>query len=231
VNEIRPGEPLPRHLGNMDANLRFLEATGLLDTRRDMLEIGSGTGALLHELRSRGCRAQGVELRQAFIDQATSWYGNIPITPVTDLKLPFADASFDVVMSFDVFEHIPDSDGHLREVTRVLRPGGSYVLQTPNKWTNVVFETLRWRSFTAWREEHCSLHSLAELSARLRAHGFTAVRAYDVPVVNDFFRAKVRRYAGWPGALALAMVNPDRFPLRFRTNLYVQATRPSTPAA
>ena len=49
------------------------------------------------------------------------------------------------------------------------------------------------------------------------------VRPFDVPVVNDFFRAKVRRYAGWPGTLALKAINPDRLPLRFRTNLYVQA--------
>ena len=168
MNEVRPGEALPRHLGNMDANLRFLEATGVLMPQRDILEIGSGTGALLHELRTRGLRAQGIELRQAFIEQARAWYGDIPITPVTGLALPFPDASFDVVMSFDVLEHIPDTDGHLQEVARVLRPGGSYVLQTPNKWTNVVFETLRWRSFTAWREEHCSLHSLGELDfARL----------------------------------------------------------------
>ena len=217
-------EDPPRQLGNLDANLRFLEQTGAVSATADILEIGSGTGTLLHRLRERGLRAQGVELRQAFIDQAHAWYGDLPIAHVTGLTLPFRDRSFDVVMSFDVFEHIADSDGHLREVVRVLRPGGSYVLQTPNKWTNVVFETIRWRSFTAWKQEHCSLHSLAQLETRLRRHGFTSVRAFDVPVVNDFFRAKVRRYAGWPGATALRLVNPDHFPLRFRTNLYVQAT-------
>jgi SAM-dependent methyltransferase len=221
-------EEPPRHLGNLDANLRFLEETRLLTQNAEILEIGSGTGALLHELRTRGLRAQGVELRDAFIDQARAWYGDLPITRVTSLALPFRDKSFDVVMSFDVFEHIADSDGHLREVARVLRPGGSYVLQTPNRWTNVVFETIRWRSLTAWKDEHCSLHTLAELDARLRRHGFDSVRAFDIPVVNDFFRAKVRRYAGVPGALALRLVNPDRFPLRFRTNLYVQATLAST---
>ena len=226
MNEVLAGEPLPRHLGNMDANLRFLDATGLVHAGRSVLEIGCGTGALLHALRERGCNAQGVELRQTFIDQARAWYGDLPITRVSDLRLPFADHSFDVVLSFDVFEHIADSDGHLREVRRVLRPGGSYLLQTPNKWTNVVFETIRWKSLTAWREEHCALHSLGELETRLRQHGFNTVRAYDVPVVNDFFRAKVRRYAGLPGSLALAVVNPDRFPLKFRTNLYVQATLP-----
>ena len=217
---------LPRQLGNLDANLHFLDATGALTGNPDVLEIGSGTGGLLHTLRNRGVRAQGVELREAFIAQARAWYGNLPITPVSGLALPFPDASFDVVMSFDVFEHIADSDGHLREVRRVLRPGGSYLLQTPNKWTNVIFETIRWRSLTAWREEHCALHSLAELEARLARHGFQHVRAFDVPVVNDFFRAKVRRYAGVSGAVALRVVNPDRFPLRFRTNLYVKATLP-----
>jgi SAM-dependent methyltransferase len=214
----------PRQLGNQDANVRFIEQTGLLATDPEILEIGSGTGGLLHALRSRGLRARGVELRTAFIDQAREWYGDIPIAAVSGLELPFPDDTFDVVMSFDVFEHIPDSDGHLREVRRVLRPGGSYLMQTPNKWTNRVFETIRWRSLTAWREEHCSLHSLSELEARLARHGFRPVRAYDVPVVNAFFRAKVRRYAGWPGSLALRIVNPDRLPLRWRTNLYVQAT-------
>ena len=220
---IDAAEPPPRHLGNLDANLRFLEQTGVLTPSAEILEIGSGTGALLHELRQRNLRAQGVELREAFIEQARDWYGNIPISRVSGLALPFRDRSFDVVMSFDVFEHIPDSDAHLREVVRVLKPGGSYVLQTPNRWMNVIFETIRWRSFTAWREEHCSLHTLDELETRLRRHGFDTVRPYDIPVVNEFFRAKVRRYAGLPGTLALSLVNPDRFPLRFRTNLYVQA--------
>lgn len=219
-----PADQPPRHLGNLDANLRFLEQTGVLTPSAEILEIGSGTGGLLHELRQRKLRAQGVELREAFIKQARAWYGDVPITHVTGLALPFRDRSFDVVMSFDVFEHIPDSDAHLREVARVLKPGGSYVLQTPNRWMNVVFETIRWRSLTAWREEHCSLHTLAELETRLGQHGFETVRPYDIPVVNEFFRAKVRRYAGLPGSLALSVVNPDRFPLRFRTNLYVQAT-------
>jgi SAM-dependent methyltransferase len=228
VTTERPADLPPRELGNLDANLRFLEQTGVLASNPDLLEIGSGTGALLHVLRQRGVKACGVELRPEFIEQARVWYGDLPLTRVTGVGLPFPDRSFDVVMSFDVFEHISESDAHLREVTRVLRPGGAYLIQTPNKWANTVFETIRWRSFTAWRADHCSLQTLSSLQHRLARHGF-AMRAYDVPVVNDFFRRKVRRYAGWPGSLALRLVNPDRFPLRFRTNLYVQATLHSGP--
>ena len=103
-------------------------------------------------------------------------------------------------------------------------PGGRYLVQTPNKWSNVVFETIRWRSFTRWRADHCSLHTLGQLRRRLEAHGFSA-QFFDVPVVNDFFREKVRRHLSGLGVSALTVANPDRLPLAWRTNLYVQATK------
>ena len=214
----------PQQFGNLDANLRFIAETGVVTPGRDVLEIGTGTGALLDTLIARGCRARGVELRPELIAAAHQWFGRLPIEQVTGVALPFADASFDVVVSFDVLEHIPDTDAHLDEVSRVLRSGGSYLIQTPNKWMNVVFETIRWRSFTKFREDHCSLHTLGELVARLDRHGFAA-RAYDVPVVNDFFRAKMLRYAGRAGLLALRVINPDKLPIAWRTNLYVHATK------
>ena len=217
----------PRQFGNLDANLRFLDATGVLTTSSEALEIGSGAGALLHTLQERGCRVQGVELNQELIDEAHTWFDGLAIQKVEGTNLPFTSDSFDVVMSFDVFEHIPDSDAHLREVRRVLRTGGAYLIQTPNKWMNVVFETIRWRSLTRFREDHCSLHTLGELRRRLSRHGFECL-AYDVPVVNRFFRGKVRTYAGPAGVLALRLVNPDRFPLACRTNLYVHATKRGT---
>jgi SAM-dependent methyltransferase len=214
----------PRQFGNLEANLRFIDATGVVQPSATVLEIGTGTGSLLHALLERGCRAQGVERSEALMAESRRWFGSLPIQKVDGVALPFPDEWFDVVVSLDVFEHIPDSDGHLDEVRRVLKPGGAYLIQTPNKWTNVVFETIRWRSFTRFREDHCSLHTLGELARRLARHGFTS-GAYDVPVVNDFFRGKVRRYLGPLGLLALRVVNPDRLPLAFRTNLYVRATK------
>jgi SAM-dependent methyltransferase len=215
---------LPQQFGNFEANLQFIEATGAIAAGARVLEIGTGTGTLLNALRSRGAVAEGVELRQDLIDQAHRFFGPLPIQRVAGIALPFPDATFDVVVSFDVFEHIRDSDGHLDEVHRVLRPRGVYLIQTPNKWTNTIFETIRWRSLTRFREDHCSLHTLQELTDRLRQRGFES-QAYDVPVVNEFFRRKVRTYAGWPGALALRVVNPDRLPVSWRTNFYVLARK------
>ncbi len=218
----------PQQFGNLEANLHFVDQTGVVRPGVRLLEIGAGTGAMLRALTDRGAIATGVELRQDLIDEAHRHFGDLPILRVTGTALPHPDASFDVVASFDVFEHIPDTDAHLAEVRRVLKPGGCYLIQTPNRYTNVIFETIRWRSFTRFREDHCSLHSMAELIARLRRHGFEP-RPYDVPVVNDFFRRKVRTYAGWPGTIALSIVNPDRLPLAWRTNLYVAARDTRTP--
>ena len=208
----------PRQFGNFEANLRFIDATGAITPPVAVLEIGTGTGALLNELMRRGCQMQGVELNPALIAESTRHFGPLPIRHTDGGALPFPAASFDVVVSFDVFEHIPDSDAH-----RVLKPGGVYLIQTPNKCLNVIFETIRWRSFTAFRKDHCSLHTLGALQRRLVAHGFE-VTPYDVPVVNAFFRAKVRQHLGPIGSLALNVLNPDRWPLAWRTNLYVRAT-------
>ena len=47
------------------------------------------------------------------------------------LALPFRDACFDVVAAFDVVEHVPDEDGILAELARVLRPGGRLLISVP----------------------------------------------------------------------------------------------------
>lgn|GEM_PF-4308299 len=45
---------------------------------------------------------------------------------------PFKEKSFDIVVSFEVFEHISDIHSYLKEVGRILRNGGKYIMSTPN---------------------------------------------------------------------------------------------------
>jgi SAM-dependent methyltransferase len=210
--------------GNLEANLRFLELTELLAAGRRILEIGSGRGTMIATLRKRGLRVVGIEPAAALAADARRLHGGLPLARMSGTALGFSDGSFDLVLSFDVLEHIADSDAHLAEVRRVLVPGGAYALQTPNKWTNSVFETIRWRSFTAWKADHCALHSLRELRQRFARHGFE-VSVFDVPVVNDFYRGKLRRYLGAAGPALLHVLNPDRWPQSLRTNFFVVARK------
>jgi SAM-dependent methyltransferase len=216
---------------NFDANLEFLRRVGFAATGLHVLEIGCGKGALLDRMRSAGHTASGIDPDAEAIGFCNKTYPGIDARVGFGDELPFADRSFDTVLSFDVFEHIADSDKHLREVRRVLRNGGRFLLQTPNKWTNIPFEVLREhkkfghgliKSYRALMVDHCSLHSYWQLRKRFRKHGFD-VTFVDVPVVNDFFREKVRTYMGEVGSALLKVLNPDRFPMFMRTNFYAQA--------
>jgi SAM-dependent methyltransferase len=224
-----PAASADTEFGNLDANVRFLDQSGLLRPGKRILEIGSGRGTLLHLLQSRGLDIVGIETSRERIAEAQSRYSGLAVQQTSGTSLPFPDGAFDIVLSFDVFEHIRDSDAHLSEVSRVLGPGGWYLLQTPNKWTNTIFETIRWRSFTRWRDDHCALHTYGQLARRLARHGFEA-QFDDVSVMTPFFREKVRTHLGAVGTAALAIVNPDRLPLPLRTNFYVRARQRPQPS-
>jgi SAM-dependent methyltransferase len=96
-----------------------------------VLEIGFGNGTFLEFGRRRGWAMHGTEVNPGLLDCARQ--KEFETTETETLK-PFASESFDLVAAFDVMEHIPleELPGFLREVRRVLRPGGAYVARFPN---------------------------------------------------------------------------------------------------
>ena len=132
-------------------------------------------------------------------------------------RLPFPDASFDAVLSFDLFEHIARVDRHVSEVHRVLKAGGYYLFQTPNKYSDVVFETLALRSLK-WRRAHPSLHTPGQLRRRLESHGFD-VRFVKMNPMNAYMRGKLKRLG--PAAHLFEWIDFRKLPLGLQTNLYV----------
>ncbi len=210
--------------GNHDSNVQFFE-TVCPSTESRILEIGCGTGTFLDYLYKAGYNdACGIDLKKKWIYHAQQGFYGLKLCVMRGEMLGFRSESFDVVLSFDVFEHIPNTDGHLSEVRRVLKPGGAYLFQTPNILSNVPFEIVKEKSLTEWRDYHCSLHSYWGLRNALSRHGFE-FEFHKVPVVTPFFRKKLRRYLGRLSPILLAMINPDKLPLPLRTNFYVVARR------
>lgn len=99
------------------------------DERPRILDVGCGTGANLELLAEYG-RAEGVDVSPA----ALAFCRERGLTNVRQgeaEKLPYADGEFDLVTALDVVEHLDDDVAGLREMRRVLRPGGRALLFVP----------------------------------------------------------------------------------------------------
>lgn len=100
-----------------------------------MLEIGTGSGGIAHYFATHPtlrCEVEAVDVHDS--RRVTEGY---TFQEVMGVELPFADASFDIVLTNHVIEHVGDAAAqrrHLAEVRRVLRPDGVGYLAVPNRW-------------------------------------------------------------------------------------------------
>ena len=103
-----------------------------------ILEIGCGMGELSYGLMMKGFEVIGVDISDIRVKRlGLLKTSNLNFGRCDAVYLPFADQTFDAVISMQLFEHLHPEDAreHLQEVYRVLRPGGRYLLETPNRLT------------------------------------------------------------------------------------------------
>lgn len=207
--------------GNLQVNVDFLDQTGLITNGKQVLELGCGSGTLASILLEKGVSIIGSDIAQSAINHARKLHPDMEFQTHSAEKLPYHDQMFDIVLSFDVLEHLPRVDQHLSEVRRVLKPDGYYLFQTPNKLSNAIFETLKCRSMV-WKKFHPSLHFYGQLRRRLERNGFQT-RFVKMNTMNEYAVNKFNR-VGLPGFL-FRWIDFRYMPYRLQTNFYVIAQK------
>ncbi len=102
-----------------------------------VLEVGCGQGADLSEFAKAGARVFGVDLThkhcQITRDFVAAMDGRAGVTQGNAVRLPFQDASFDLIYSFGVLLLVEDLDAAVAEIHRVLKPGGTVITMFYNR--------------------------------------------------------------------------------------------------
>jgi len=95
----------------------------------EVLDVGCATGGMMRFLRGEG-RFTGLDRSEEAAGIARERSG-CPVVVGDATAMPFPDARFDGVLAMDVLEHIEDDRAALREIRRVLRPGGAFLASVP----------------------------------------------------------------------------------------------------
>lgn len=167
-----------------------------------VLEIGCAYGYFLRSLLDAGYAAEGVECSAAAGEAARAG--------LTVHERPFdgdgfAEGSFDAVVLLDVFEHLRDPLGALAAIRRILVPGGSVAMLTPDYRSGS--SRLLGRRWMHYKEEHLYYFSRSSLAAALERSGFQRIeiRRAMKGTSLSYMGACSQRYGNAPGFLNAAL--------------------------
>jgi SAM-dependent methyltransferase len=221
-----PGTPLSSGLDRAQRQARML--AGILrgvEGPAVILDVGCGDGSALAVAATQNPehRFAGVDWSADALRQATA-RGLTGVRGSVNPRLPVADGAADVVIMSELIEHLVDPDGAVAEARRVLRPGGSLLLSTPNlaAWYNrgllaagiqPVFSEVSLRAVFGRPGSvvagHLRLFTRRALTEFLTASGFRCVsvagaRYHDVPRP---LRPLDRAFCRWPSAASILLVH------------------------
>lgn len=193
-----------------------------------VLDVGCASGGLLALLRDRAGHLAGLELSPTAARAAERVADEVACGALEDPGLPFAQASFDLVVLADVLEHLPDPAAGLARAVGWCRPGGAVLVSVPNvaHWrARLTLLRGRWpqQPSGTFDAGHLRWFTHDALRALLDGAGLGALELHPVvPALRNHLRAQrlaARAEPAWqalgrraPGLLAYQIVAAGRRP-------------------
>lgn len=201
-----------------------------LPTGGIVVDVGSGTGHVAVKLASskRFSRVIAADISPRMLEQAqasaTAAGCRIETVETDMVRLPFDDASVDLVVGCAVLHHLPDPVGFMPEVRRILKPGAPCVfIGDPSTWGNRIIDVLKFplialnrvykgvtgKPRSKWESDHIDVHTFSVRDIGPLTRGFERVRirpeGFLEPMLDSGYLTLVREFLGWmPGVLAVA---------------------------
>lgn len=186
---------------------------------RRVLEVGCGQGAALHFLPGAGAtRVVGLDASYESLSRASAGARSADAAGIQLLQgdaehLPCPDGSFDAVLSIGVLHHTPDTAGAIREIHRVLRPGGRAVVMLYRSGNPKWWATRALRGVSALTSRVTGRPDY--IVSRLRGSrqvgspaGTALLELFGCPTLKAFSNRQVRRMFADFGAVSIENVQP-----------------------
>lgn len=141
---------------------------------RDVLEAGCGEGYGADRIAGAARRVIAVDYDEATVAHVRARYPRVDVVHGNLSQLPLPDASVDIVVNFQVIEHLWDQAQFVAECARVLRPSGLLMVSTPNR---ITFSPGRDTPINPFHTRELNAEELTEL---LVDAGFGSVSLYGV---------------------------------------------------
>jgi ubiquinone/menaquinone biosynthesis C-methylase UbiE len=146
-----------------------------------LLDIGGGTGMIVDQILAKtSCEGYIVELEQKKLLYAAKKRKNINLVNASADFIPFQYEYFSKVISIVAFHHFSDQDSALEEIKRVLKPGGSLILNEidPSTFKGKIV------SFgeNTLKKMNCKYYSPSQLHEKVKAHAYQEISITHAPI-------------------------------------------------
>ncbi len=189
-----------------------------------VVDVGCGDGRHVAQGARRGCRAIGLDYDAGELRRARDATRGLRVDFIAAdaSRLPFRTGVFDAVICTETLEHLPDDRGAVREIARVLQPGGLLLGAVPSHFT----ELLYWRLSRGYHETpggHVRIYRPRALASMLGAAGLRLQSVRYLHFVDsivwlrfcltDFLRpSRQRPHTAYEQAIALAVAQQRTTP-------------------